>query len=113
MSMPVSAFGAGTGTFSDRHPLFLPVVLALCLLAVAVLVGVVAWQYRQIKRKNGFIIRYLYLYLELKYKDKGRLVVRASGTEPRVRVMIEGPDQREMDRDVYALSKLIEHELRG
>ena len=51
--------------------------------------------------------------LERKYKDKGRLVVRASGTEPRVRVMIEGPDQREMDRDVYALSKLIEHELRG
>jgi hypothetical protein len=28
-----------------------------------------------------------------------------------VRVMIEGPDQREMDRDVYALSKLIEKEL--
>ena len=73
MSMPVSAFGAGTGTFSDRHPLFLPVVLALCLLAVAVLVGVVAWQYRQIKRKNGFIIRYLYLYLELKYKDNPSL----------------------------------------
>ncbi len=50
--------------------------------------------------------------LEAKYKDKGRLVIRASGTEPRVRVMIEGPDQREMDRDVYVLSKLIERELR-
>ena len=50
--------------------------------------------------------------LEAKYKDKGRLVIRASGTEPRVRVMIEGPDQREMDRDVYALSKLIERELK-
>ena len=49
--------------------------------------------------------------LEKKYKEKGRIVVRASGTEPRVRVMIEGPDQREMDRDVYALSKLIEKEL--
>lgn len=49
--------------------------------------------------------------LEAKYKDKGRLVIRASGTEPRVRVMIEGPDQREMDKDVYALSKLIEKEL--
>ena len=49
--------------------------------------------------------------LEEKYKDKGRLVIRASGTEPRVRVMIEGPDQREMDRDVYTLSKLIEKEL--
>ena len=50
--------------------------------------------------------------LEAKYKDKGRLVIRASGTEPRVRVMIEGPDQREMDRDVYTLSKLIERELK-
>ena len=49
--------------------------------------------------------------LEDKYKDKGRLVIRASGTEPRVRVMIEGPDQREIERDVFALSKLIEQEL--
>ncbi len=50
--------------------------------------------------------------LEAKYKDKGRLVIRASGTEPRVRVMIEGPDQREIERDVFALSKLIERELK-
>ena len=49
--------------------------------------------------------------LEEKYKDKGRLVIRASGTEPRVRVMIEGPDQREIEHDVFALSKLIEREL--
>ena len=50
--------------------------------------------------------------LEAKNKEKGRLVIRASGTEPRVRVMIEGPDQREMDKDVYTLSKLIERELK-
>ena len=50
--------------------------------------------------------------LEAKYKDKGRLVIRASGTEPRVRVMIEGPNQREIEHDVFALSKLIERELR-
>ena len=49
--------------------------------------------------------------LEAKYRDKGRLVIRASGTEPRVRVMIEGPDQREIERDVFVLSKLIEQEL--
>ena len=49
--------------------------------------------------------------LEEKYQDKGRLVIRASGTEPCVRVMIEGPDQRDLDRDVYTLSKLIEKEL--
>jgi len=51
--------------------------------------------------------------LEAKYKDKGRLVIRASGTEPRVRVMIEGPNQREIEHDVFALSKLIERELKG
>ena len=50
--------------------------------------------------------------LEQRYQGRGRVVVRASGTEPLVRVMIEGPDQREMDRDVYQLSKLIERELR-
>ena len=49
--------------------------------------------------------------VEEKYKDIGRLVIRASGTEPRVRVMIEGPDQREIDKDAYTLSKLIEKEL--
>ncbi len=49
--------------------------------------------------------------LELKYKDMGRLVIRASGTEPLVRVMIEGPDQRELDKDVFSIAKLIEKEL--
>ena len=49
--------------------------------------------------------------IEAKYKDRGRLLVRASGTEPLIRVMIEGPDQREIDADVYRLSKLIEKEL--
>jgi phosphoglucosamine mutase len=49
--------------------------------------------------------------LEAKYKGTGRLLVRASGTEPLVRIMIEGPDQREIDADVFRLSKLIEKEL--
>lgn len=56
-------------------------------------------------------IRQMIVQLEKKYQDQGRLVIRASGTEPCVRVMIEGPDQRELDTDVYALSKLIEKEL--
>ena len=49
--------------------------------------------------------------LEKKYEGRGRVLVRASGTEPIVRVMIEGPDQHEMDQDVYALAKLIERKL--
>ena len=50
--------------------------------------------------------------LEKKYAGRGRVVVRASGTEPLVRAMIEGPDQFEMDKDVYTLAKLIEKRLK-
>ena len=53
------------------------------------------------------------LALDKKYEGRGRVLVRASGTEPLVRVMIEGPDQHEMDQDVYALAKLIEKKLNG
>ncbi|MCL1855533.1 MAG: phosphoglucosamine mutase [Clostridia bacterium] len=60
--------------------------------------------------QNEKIVQMIRL-LETKYQDKGRLVIRASGTEPCVRVMIEGPDQRDLDKDVYTLSKLIEKEL--
>ena len=49
--------------------------------------------------------------LEKKYKDIGRVLIRASGTEPLVRVMIEGPNQREIEKDVYRMAKLIEKEL--
>lgn len=48
---------------------------------------------------------------ESKYEGRGRVLVRASGTEPLVRVMIEGEDQFEMDADVYQLSMLIEKKL--
>ena len=68
------------------------------------------------KRKYDFDknekVRKMMDELEAKYRETGRLVIRASGTEPRVRVMIEGPDQREMDKDVYTLAKLIERELK-
>lgn len=49
--------------------------------------------------------------LDKKYEGRGRVLVRASGTEPFVRIMIEGPDQKEMDQDVYSLAKLIEKKL--
>ncbi|MBQ8536086.1 MAG: phosphoglucosamine mutase, partial [Clostridia bacterium] len=49
--------------------------------------------------------------LEAKYEGRGRLLIRASGTEPLVRIMIEGPDQYEMDQDVYTMAKLIEKKL--
>ncbi len=50
--------------------------------------------------------------LTAKYEGRGRVLVRASGTEPLVRVMIEGENQLEMDKDVYDLSRLIEKKLK-
>ncbi len=50
--------------------------------------------------------------LEAKYKNRGRSLVRVSGTEPLVRVMVEGPDQREIERDAYELAQFIEGKLK-
>lgn len=49
--------------------------------------------------------------LENKYTGNGRLLVRVSGTEPLVRVMIEGANQRDIERDAYDLAKMIEKRL--
>ncbi len=46
--------------------------------------------------------------LETKYNGEGRVLIRPSGTEPLVRVMIEGRDQAEIDKDAKALADLIE-----
>lgn len=46
--------------------------------------------------------------LEQKYAGKGRVLIRPSGTEPLVRVMIEGPDQAQIDQDVYELAMMIQ-----
>ncbi len=46
--------------------------------------------------------------LESKYNGEGRVLIRPSGTEPLVRVMIEGRDQAEIDRDAKDLAELIE-----
>jgi len=50
--------------------------------------------------------------LEAKYTNRGRTLIRVSGTEPLARVMIEGPDQREIERDAYELAQFIEGRMR-
>lgn len=49
--------------------------------------------------------------LEAKYAGRGRTLIRPSGTEALVRVMLEGPDQRELDQDAYELAQLIERRM--
>ena len=41
----------------------------------------------------------------------GRVLVRTSGTEPLVRVMVEGKEQETVDRVVDEIAKVVEKEL--
>ncbi|MCR5398638.1 MAG: phosphoglucosamine mutase [Lachnospiraceae bacterium] len=47
--------------------------------------------------------------LENKFKGEGRVLIRPSGTEPKVRVMIEGKDQEEITKDARELAELIQN----
>lgn len=49
--------------------------------------------------------------LEEKFDGNGRVLIRPSGTEPLVRVMIEGKNQDEINTDAEKLAKLIEERL--
>ena len=46
--------------------------------------------------------------LEAKFSGEGRVLIRPSGTEPIVRVMIEGRNQKEIQQEAERLAKLIE-----
>ena len=46
--------------------------------------------------------------LEKQFDGKGRVLIRPSGTEPMVRVMIEGKDQAVIDQEAKKLAALIE-----
>jgi phosphoglucosamine mutase len=46
--------------------------------------------------------------MEDKLDGCGRVLIRPSGTEPLVRVMLEGENQQELDEMAHSLAKLIE-----
>ncbi len=49
--------------------------------------------------------------LQDKFAESGRVLIRPSGTEPLVRVMIEGTDKAEIQKDAESLAALIEKKL--
>lgn len=46
---------------------------------------------------------------EQRLADKGRVLLRASGTEPLIRVMIEGSDEHQVMKEVRELAEIVEH----
>ena len=50
--------------------------------------------------------------LEKEFSGNGRVLIRPSGTEPLVRVMIEGENQGYIKAKAEALAKLIEQKLK-
>ena len=57
-------------------------------------------------------IKYEIEKLEKEFSGNGRVLIRPSGTEPLVRVMIEGEDQGYIKAKAEALAKLIEQKLK-
>ena len=49
--------------------------------------------------------------LQEEFKDNGRVLVRASGTEPIIRVMLEGEDQKDIEEKAQKLANLIKIKL--
>ena len=49
--------------------------------------------------------------IEKELKENGRVVIRASGTEPLIRVMLEGQDQKKIEQMASKLAKLIKLKL--
>lgn len=49
--------------------------------------------------------------LSNEFKDNGRVLIRASGTEPLVRVMIEGENQEYISKKAKELASFIEDKL--
>ena len=61
--------------------------------------------------KNNERIQKAIKALEQEFSENGRVIIRPSGTEPLIRVMIEGEDEKYIDTKAKELVKILEEEL--
>lgn len=65
----------------------------------------------QIKYSEDAEISQAIKEVEDKLKDKGRVLIRPSGTEPLIRVMLEGENKAEIQEDAHRIADLIQSKL--
>ena len=69
----------------------------------------------RVKNKNGWESNAALAQVTEKYKNElgedGRILVRASGTEPLLRIMAEGPDQVRLEQIAAAIGEVAAKEL--
>lgn len=65
----------------------------------------------QIKYSEDAEITQIIKEVEDKLKDKGRVLIRPSGTEPLIRVMLEGENKAEIQEDAHRIADLIQSKL--
>jgi phosphoglucosamine mutase len=68
----------------------------------------------EVKDKKRFFknvcIKKIIKEIEEELNGKGRIFVRASGTEPLIRILLEGEDKNELDKITKNLREVIEKE---
>ena len=76
-----------------------------------VLVGAKVRNDRKAQLRESAVIRKEIAAAEAKFAGRGRVLIRPSGTEPLVRVMLEGEDMDEITAEANRIAKLLEDEL--
>ena len=76
-----------------------------------VLVGAKVRNDRKAQLRESAVIRKELAALEAKFAGRGRVLIRPSGTEPLIRVMLEGEDIDELNMEANHIARLLEKEL--
>lgn len=76
-----------------------------------VMVNVKVKEDKKYEYENNKIIKEEITKIEEEFSKNGRIIIRPSGTEPLIRIMIEGQDQKYITEKAEKLAAIMEKEL--
>jgi phosphoglucosamine mutase len=68
---------------------------------------------RQLDLASSEVIQSAVREAETQLRGRGRVLLRPSGTEPLIRVMVEGEDEAQVHRQARLLADIVEHAVSG